>query len=94
MLEKISNKNNVNVLSCVQKNDVITTKNLHIVTRQGTKTGPDNPRISKITHTNTYLDPSTEQHTYQEATHIFLLILAHDLGTKIQSHQRIINNYS
>ena len=23
-----------------------------------------------------------------------VLILAHDLGTKIQSHQRIINNYS
>ena len=32
MLEKINTKKNVNVLSCVQKHDVITTKNLHIVT--------------------------------------------------------------
>ena len=71
MLEKINNKKNVNVLSCVQKNDVITTKNLHIVTRQGTKTGPDNPQISKIKNTNAYPDPSREQQTYQESTHIF-----------------------
>ena len=48
MLEKINKKKNVNVLSCVQKNDVINTKKLHIVTRQGTKTGSDNPRINKI----------------------------------------------
>ena len=48
MLEKINTKKNVNVLSCVQKNDVINTKNLHIVTRQGTKTRSDNPRISRI----------------------------------------------
>ena len=47
MLEKINTKKNVNVLSCVQKNDVINTKNLHIVIRQGTKIGADNPRISK-----------------------------------------------
>ena len=37
MLEKINTKKNVNVLSCVQKNDVINTKKIHIVTRQGTK---------------------------------------------------------
>ena len=48
MLEKINKKKNVNVLSCVQKHDIINTKNLHIVTRQGTKIGNDNPRISKI----------------------------------------------
>ena len=47
MLEKINTKKNVNGLSCVQKNDVINTKNFHIVTRQGTKIGSDNPRISK-----------------------------------------------
>ena len=29
-----------------------------------------------------------------QGLHKSLLILAHDLGTKIQSHQRIINNYS
>ena len=48
MLEKINKKKNFNVLSCVQKNDVINTQKLHIVTRQGTKIGSDNPRISKI----------------------------------------------
>ena len=37
ILEKINKKKNVNVLSCVQKCDVVCTKNLHIVTRQGTK---------------------------------------------------------
>ena len=36
------------LISCVQKYDVIRTKNLQIVTRQGTKTHSDNPRISKI----------------------------------------------
>ena len=71
MLEKINNKKNVNVLSCVQKHDVLTTKNLHIVTRQGTKTGPDNPQISKIIDDNVYPDPMRGKQTYQEATHIF-----------------------
>ena len=71
MLEKINNKKNVNVLSCVQKHVILTTKNLHIVTRQGTKIGPDNPQISKIKNTNGYPDPLKEKQTYQEATHIF-----------------------
>ena len=56
VLEKINTKFFFNVLSSVQKNDVITTKNLHIVTRQGTKTRVDNPRISKIKETNFYPD--------------------------------------
>ena len=71
MLEKINTKKNVNVLSRVQKHDVITTKNLHIVTRQGTKTGTDNPQISKIKETNVYLDPRHEKQTYKSATHVF-----------------------
>ena len=58
-------------MSCGQKHDVITTKNLHIVTRQGTKTGPDNPQISNIKYTNVYPGPIKQKHTYQEATHIF-----------------------
>ena len=37
ILEKINKNKNVNVLSCVKKSDIIRTKNLHIVTRQGTK---------------------------------------------------------
>ena len=71
MLEKINKKKNVNVLSCVQKNDVLNTKNLHIVTRQGTKTGSDNPRISKIKEKNVYPDPLKEKQTYKEATNVF-----------------------
>ena len=65
MLEKINTKKNVNVLSYVQKNDVINTKNLHIVTRQGTKAGSDNPRISKIKEKNVYSDPLKEKQTYK-----------------------------
>ena len=71
VLEKINKKKNVNVLSCVQKNDVINTNKLHIVTQQGTKTGSDNPRISKIKDKNVYLDPLKEKQTYKEATNLF-----------------------
>ena len=71
MLEKINTKKNVNVLSCVQKNDVITTKNLHIVTRQGIKIGTNNPRISKIKDTNVYHNPLKEKQTYKETAHVF-----------------------
>ena len=71
MLEKINTNKNVSVLSCVQKNDVITTKNLHIVTLQGTKTGLDNPQISNIKETNVYPTSQHEKKTYKEATHVF-----------------------
>ena len=70
MLEKINANKNVNVLSCVQKNDVIK-KKLHIVTRQGTKTGDDNRKISKINEKNVYPNPLKEKKTYKEATHVF-----------------------
>ena len=53
------------------KHDVITTKNLHIVTRQGTKTGLDNPQISNIKDTNIYPNPMREKQTYKEAIHTF-----------------------
>ena len=70
MLEKINTKKNVNVLSCVQKNDVINKKKLYIVTQQGTKIGSDNLRISKIKEKNVYLDPLKEKQTYKEATNV------------------------
>ena len=70
MLEKI-NKKNVNVLSCVQKHDIINTKNLHIVTQQGTKIGNDNPQISKIQENNDYPDPVKEKQIYKDATNVF-----------------------
>ena len=71
MLEKINTKKNVNFLSCVQKNDVINTKNLHIVTQQGTKTWADNPRNSKIKEKHVYPNPLKEKQTYKEATNVF-----------------------
>ena len=55
----------------MQKNDVINTKNLHIVTRQGTKTGSNNPQIRKIKEKNVYPDPVKEKQIYKEATNIF-----------------------
>ena len=71
MLEKINKKKNVNVLSCVQKNDVINTNNLHIITQQGTKTGSDNPRISKIKEKNVYPDLVKEKQIYKDAKNVF-----------------------
>ena len=55
----------------MQKNDAINTKKLHIVTRQGTKTGGDNPKISKIKEKNVYPHPLKEKQTYKEATNVF-----------------------
>ena len=71
MINKINKKKNVNVLSCVQKHDIINTKNLHIVTRQGTKIGDDNPRISKIKEKNDYPDPFKQKQMYKDATNVF-----------------------
>ena len=71
MLEKINTKKNVNVLSCVQKNYIINTNNFHIVTRRGTKTGADNPRISEINEKHVYPDPLKEKKTHKEATNVF-----------------------
>ena len=55
----------------MQKHDTINTKNLHIVTRQGTKTGSDNPQISKIKEKNVYPDPVKEKQIYKYATNVF-----------------------
>ena len=55
----------------MQKNDVLNTKNLHIVTRQGTKTRVDNPKISKIKEKNVYPNPLKEKQIYKEATNVF-----------------------
>ena len=57
-----------------KKNDVINTKNLHIVTQQGTKTGADNPRISKIKEKNVYPNPLKEKQIYKEETNVFIEI--------------------
>ena len=71
MIDKINKKKNVNVLSCIQKHDIINTNNLHIVTQQGTKIGNDNPRISKIKEKNDYPDPIKQKQLYKDATNVF-----------------------
>ena len=71
MLHKINKKKKVNVLSCVQKHDIINTNNLHIVTQQGTKIGSDNPRISKIKEKNDYPNPAKQKQLYKYASNIF-----------------------
>ena len=58
-------------MSCVQKHDIINTKNLHIVSWQGTKTGNDNPQIRKIKEKNVYPNPVKEKQIYKDATNIF-----------------------
>ena len=71
MLDGINKKKNVNVLLCVQKHDVINTKNLHIVTRKGTKIGNDNPCISKIKEKNDYLSSTKQKQLYNDASNMF-----------------------
>ena len=71
ILEKINKNKNVNVLSCVQICDVVRTKNLHIVTRQGTKIGGDNPKISKIKDKNEYPNPTKQKQLYNDASIMF-----------------------
>ena len=71
MLDKINKMKNFNVLLCVQKHDVINTKNLHIVTRQGKKIGNDNPRIRKIKEKSDYPNPAKQKQLYNDATNIF-----------------------
>ena len=58
-------------MSCIQKHDIINTKNLHVVTRQGTKIGDDNPRISKIKENNDYSDPVKQKQLYKDAMNVF-----------------------
>ena len=71
MLDKIDKKKNINVLSCIQKHDVIHTKNLHIVTWQGTKIGNDNPRISKINEKNDYPNLTKQKKLYNDGWNMF-----------------------
>ena len=60
-------------MSChVSKNsDVMNTKNLHIVTQQGTKFGNDNPHISKIKEKNDYPNSTKQKQLYNDVTNMF-----------------------
>ena len=46
------NKKNVNLLSRVLKHEILNSKNLQIVTRQGTKIGEDIWNVIKVINTN------------------------------------------
>ena len=71
ILDKINKKKNVNVFSCIKKCDIICTNNLHIGTRQGTKTGGDNPRISNINDKNEYPNPTKQKQLYNDSSNMF-----------------------
>ena len=71
ILDKINKKKNVNVLSCVQKCDIIPTKNLHVVTRKGKKTGNDNTCIRKIKNKYDYPNPTKQKQLYNDASNMF-----------------------
>ena len=47
------------------------TKNLHIVTRQGTKIGNDNPCISRIKEKNDYPNPTKQKQLYNDPSNMF-----------------------
>ena len=58
-------------MSSVQKCDVNCRKNLQVVTRQGTKIGNDNPRISKIKNKDDYPNPIKQKQLYNGALNMF-----------------------
>ena len=78
ILDKINKKKNVNVLSYVQKSDIIHINNLHIVTRQGTKIESDNTRIRKIKDKNEYPNPIKQKQLYHDASSMFQEFARHD----------------
>ena len=80
MLEKINNKKNVNVLSSLQKSDVVRTKNLQIVTRQGTKIVMDSPKISKINNKYDYPSSIIQKQLYDDAMNIFQELVAQEVN--------------
>ena len=80
MLEKINNKKNVNVLSSVQKCDVVRTKNLQIVTHLGTKIGMDNPKISKVKNKYDYPNPVVQKQLYDDAMNIFQELVVQEVN--------------
>ena len=57
-------------MSCVKKCDIIPTKNLHVVTRQGTKTDNDNPHIGKIKTKDDYPNPTKQKKVYNDASNM------------------------
>ena len=72
MLEKIMEKRNVNHLSRVQKNDLVNSRNILIITRQGTKIGEDNIESNNTTIQNHYYpNPKVQKWMVSDATEVF-----------------------
>ena len=97
MLEKIYNKKNINLLSSVRKCDIVQTKNLQIVTRQGTQIHTNNPHIIKIKSKEDYPNPDEQKPSYKDSSNIFKELAAHeendDSRQKITSELiKLINN--
>ena len=66
------NKRNVNHLLRVHKNDVLNTKNLQIITRQGTKIGEDKEKTSSTFMQNhEYPNPRMQRQIFNDATQVF-----------------------
>ena len=73
MLEKIINKKIVNTLSCVPKSNIVDTKNLQVITRQGTKNGlnRNEPKILKIIQQDDYPNIDKQKELYKDAKKVF-----------------------
>lgn len=65
-------KKNVNHLSRVPKNEVLNTKNLQIITRQGTKIGEDKGKsISTIPQKHDYPNPTKQREKFKDSSQVF-----------------------
>jgi hypothetical protein len=84
MLEKIINKKIVNNLSCVPNSTIADTKNLQVITRQGTKIGLDRnePEILKIIQKYDYPNIDKQKELYKDAEEIF-----QELSTNEEHHK-------
>lgn len=72
MLEKIMAKRNVNHLSHIPKTNLVNSKNIHILTRQGTKIGEDRIITNDATLPNQhYSNVKMQKKVYNDATNVF-----------------------
>ena len=80
MLEKINNKNNVSILSSLQKCDVVRTKNLQIIIQQGNFFSMDNPNIRKIKNKEDYPNHAIQNQLYNDASNIFQELVVQEVN--------------
>ena len=71
-LEKIMRKRNVNHLSRVHKNDILNTRNIQIITRQGKNIGDDKAkRNNTMLQNHAYSNPRMQRQIFNDATQVF-----------------------